>query len=117
MPIGRWIASFGYASLNWCWLVVYIWLVSWLVVALVSVIGGFLIKRRLLLKMLLFGIGFAFVPLILHAYLYSNFPSFADYVQRIVIVGVSVSCALLGHMWGSSIRRTSQPSSAGVTGN
>jgi hypothetical protein len=97
MPIARWVASFGHDSLDWWWLIVHIWLVSWLVVALVSVIGGRYIKRHLLLDMLLFGVGAAFVPLALHAYLYSSVPSFADYVQHAFIVGVAVVCGLLSH--------------------
>lgn len=108
MPVGHWIASFGYEIFNWCWLLVYIWFVSWLIVALVSVIAGLFIKCRLLLNMLLFGVGFAFVPLILDAYLFSHFPSLADTVQRIVIVSIAVLCGLLSHMWGSRIRHNSQ---------
>lgn len=96
IPIARWIASSGSENLNWCWLVVYIWLVSWLVVALVSVIGGLFIKRRLFLDMLLFGTGFTFVPLALHSYLFSSVPSFADYVQHVVIIGIAVFGGFLG---------------------
>jgi hypothetical protein len=117
IPIGRWIALFGSTSLDWGWLLVYIWLVSWLIVALVSVIGGLFIRRNLLRSMLLFGVGFAFVPLILNAYLYSIFPGFADYVQHIVVVGVAVLCGLLGQMLGSRIRRASQQPPPGLSGN
>ena len=100
LPVGRWIDSFGNHSLDWCWLIVDIWLVSWLIVASVSVIGGFFIKRHLLLNILLFGFGFAFVPLVLHAYLYSHIPTFLDYVQHVIIVGVAVICGLLSHRFG-----------------
>ena len=117
MPVGHWIASFGYVILDRCWLLVYIWSLSWLIVALVSVLGGILIKRHHLLKMALFGAGFAFVPLIIWAYINSSFPILADYLQHIVIVGVAVLGGLLGHMWNSSVRRTSQPGSTGVIGN
>jgi hypothetical protein len=97
MPLGRWLDSFGNKSLDWCWLIVDIWLVSWFIVALVSTIGGFFIKRHLLLNMLLFGIGFAFVPLALQAYLYSHIPNFFDFEQCIIVVGVAVVFGFLSH--------------------
>jgi len=96
-PVVRWVASFGNNRLDYCWLIVDIWLVSWLIVALVSIIGGLFIKRHLLLNVLLFGISFAFVPLALHAYLYSRVPKLLDYEQHIIIVGVAVVCGLLSN--------------------
>jgi hypothetical protein len=97
LPLGRWLDSFGHKSLDWCWLIVDVWLMSWLIAALVSVVGGFFIKRHVLSGILLFGIGFAFVPLILHAYLYSHIPTFLDYVQHIIIFGIAVICGFLSH--------------------
>jgi hypothetical protein len=115
MPIGHWVASFGYESLSWCWLLVYIWFVSWLIVALVSVIGGIVIKSRPLLNMFLFGVGFAFAPLALYAYLVSRVPNLADYIQHLVIVGIAVLCASLGHQCGVRFRRASQRRSQSMT--
>jgi hypothetical protein len=97
LPLGHWLDSFGHKSLDWCWLIVDVWLMSWLIAAFVSVIGGFFIKRHVLSSILLFGIGFAFVPLILHAYLYSHIPTFLDYVQHIIIFGVAGMCGFLSH--------------------
>jgi hypothetical protein len=97
MPVVRWIASFGNESLDWIWLILNTQLMSWLVVALVSVIGGFFIKRHLLFNMLLFGIGFTFVPLALHAYLYSSVTTLLNYEMCIIIVGIAVICGHLSH--------------------
>jgi hypothetical protein len=97
LPIGHWLDSFGVKSLDWCWLVVDIWLVSWLIVAVVSIIGGLLIKRHFLSSILFFGIGFAFVPLVLHAYLHSHIPTFADYWQHVIIFCIAVVCGILSH--------------------
>ena len=114
MPIGRWVASFGYKSLDWCWLLVYIWLVSWLIVVFVSIIGGLFLKRRPLLNVLLFGLGFAFVPLALDAYLNSFAPNFADYVQHLAIVGIAVVAGFLCQKCGVHMRRGSEKHPQGM---
>jgi hypothetical protein len=99
-PVTRWLASFAPDTLLKCWLIVYIGIVSWLIVALVGVIGGLFIKRDRLLRVLLFGCGFAYVPLALYAYLNSYAPTFADYLQHTLIVGIAVMCAHYGRRCG-----------------
>jgi hypothetical protein len=101
IPLGRWLDSFGNKSLEWCWFIINIWLMSWLVIGLVSVIGALFIKHRFLMNILLFGAGFAFVPLVLHAYLCSRIPTLADYVQHVIIIGIAVVCGLLCHRFQS----------------
>ena len=57
LPVGRWLDSFGIKGLDWCWLVVDIWLVSWLIAVLVSIIGGLYIRHQFSRSIVLFGVG------------------------------------------------------------
>ena len=99
-PVMRWLATHGWKHFERIWLAIYLYGMSWLIAAVVSIVGGFFVKRHLFLNMLLFGIGFAFVPLALWAYLYSSVPVFACYVDHGVIVGIAIICGLLSHRFG-----------------
>jgi hypothetical protein len=103
LPLGHWLDSFGSKSLNWCWLTVDVWLVSWLFVAAVSIVGGRFIRHYFLSCILLFGAGFAFVPLVLYSYLYSHIPTFADYWQHGIIFCIAVVCGIWSHSTGASL--------------
>jgi hypothetical protein len=108
LPVGRWLDSFGIKSLDWYWLVVDIWLVSWVIAALVSIIGGLYIRHQFLRRMVLFGVGFAFVPLAVHSYLYSHVPTFADYWQHAIIFAIILVSGFVSHRWN----RTMPPNTA-----
>ncbi len=46
---------------------------------------------------MLFGLGFAFVPLALYAYLNSYVPCFGDVARHTVLIALAVLCGLLSH--------------------
>src|ERR1022692_1205485 len=94
-PVADWFVSLGHTTLANYWGMVWGHLTSWLVIAVVGILGGIFIKRRLVLDLVLFGIGFAFVPLALSACLYSYVPSFGSCVQHVVLIALAVVCGLL----------------------
>jgi len=96
-PVGDWFVSHGHKTLANCWGMLWLHLTSLLVIAVVGVLGGIFIKRRLVLDLVLFGMGFAFVPLVLSAYLYAYVPSFGNCVEHVVLIGLAVVCGLLSH--------------------
>ena len=99
LPVSRWLDSFGIKSLVWCWLLVDVWLVSWLIGASVSIIGGLYTRRQFARSMMLFGLGFAFVPLAIYSCLYSHIPTFADYWQHAIIFAIILACGFVSHQW------------------
>jgi|GEM_PF-7052869 len=104
-PVADWFVSLGHKSLADYWDMLWLHLTSLLVIAVAGVLGGIFIKRRLVLDLVLFGMGFAFIPLVLSAYLYSYVPSLVNCVQHIVIVGLAVVCGLLSHRFIRSRHR------------
>jgi hypothetical protein len=97
LPLGHWIDSFDSKNLDLCWLIVDAWLVTWIFVAVVSIVGGRFIRHNFLSRILLFGAGFAFVPFVLHAYLNSHIPVFADYWQHGIVFCIAVVFGILSH--------------------
>ena len=64
---------------------------TWFLVVVASVLGGFFIKRRLMLFLVLFGAGFAYVyPVIYYYFNELSLPSIHEFVQRTIIVGLAV---------------------------
>ena len=97
LPLGHWLDSFDSKSLDLSWLIVDAWLVSWLLVATLSILGGRFIRHHFMSCLLAFGAGFAFVPLVLRAYLYSHIPTFADYWQHGIIFFIAIVCGIWSH--------------------
>ena len=95
LPISHWLYSHGGDTMDKCWFILWTNVTSWFLVAVVSVIGCLFIKRCLVLNLMLFGFGFAFVPLVICAYLYSQVPSFNNVVQHAISIGLALLCGLL----------------------
>jgi hypothetical protein len=103
MPIAHWLNSHGGNMMVKCWFILWVNLTNWFLVATGGILGGLFIKRCLVLNLLLFGVGFAFVPLAFYAYLNSYVPSFGDVARHAVLIALAVLCGLLSH------RRAQQP--------
>jgi len=94
-PVAHWLQSRGYETLADYWGVVWLHLVSWLVVVVAGMLAGLFLRRRLVLDLIAFGIGFAFVPLAISAYFYSYVPSIHSWIYHVAVVVVLITCGVL----------------------
>jgi hypothetical protein len=99
IPVARWFHSHGDNTMVKCWFIFWVNVPNWFLVAMVGILGGLLIKRCLVLNLLLFGFGFALVPLALYAYLNSYVPTFGDVARHAVLIALAVLCGLLSYRW------------------
>ena len=97
MPVAHWLDLHSGNTMVKCWFILWVNVVNWFLVAMVGILGGLFIKRCLVLNLMLFGFGFAFVPFFLYAYLYSYIPSFGDVARHAVLIVLAVLCGLLSH--------------------
>ena len=104
MPVAHWLDSLGGDTLVKCWFVLWSNAIGWFLAALVGILGGLFVGRHLARYLLLFGVGFAFVPLALYSYLYSAMPLFSSVVWH----AISIVLVVLGGMLS---RRRRQPPS------
>jgi len=97
LPIGHWLDSHGSKAMVWCWFVLWINVTSWSLAIVAGILTGLFTKHHLVLHLLLFGFGFAFVPLVLYAYLHSQIPSFGNVVQHTISIGLAIFSGLVSH--------------------
>jgi hypothetical protein len=81
-------------SVTWQWLAVWINIPGWVTAAVAGVLGGLFTKSPPALALTLFGVCFAFTPLVLYAYFYSEMPSLENISQHAVSIPLAVFCGL-----------------------
>ena len=95
LRVGHWLDLHGGGWMVKCWFILWINVVSWFLAAVIGVLGGLFSKHCLVLNLMLFGFGFAFVPLVVYAYLNSQDPSVGNVVQHSISIGLAVLCGQL----------------------
>ena len=100
VPLPFWYGS-GFArsfSHSPFWSVIWSNFPTWVLVVVTSVLAGLFIKHRLMLFLVLFGVGFAYVPsIVFHYFNELTLPSVHELVQRTVIVGLAVLGGFVSH--------------------
>jgi hypothetical protein len=80
---------------NRSWYVLWINAPEWLVAAAIGASAGIFIKRHLVTRLLLFGLGFAFAPPAIYWYLNSNTPTLRGVAGDAVCIPILIWCALI----------------------
>jgi hypothetical protein len=112
LPIGHWLDSHGGDTLVKCWFVLWVNATAWFLAAAVGFFAGRFVKRQLVRCLLAFGIGFAFVPIAIDGYLYSDIPRISGVAWHVVSLAVVVLCGLLFHRPTQSPNQTLQATAA-----
>jgi hypothetical protein len=81
-------------SVTWQWLALWFNAPSWVTAGVVGILGGLFTKSPPALALTLFGICFAFTPLVLYAYFQSEMPSLENISQHAVSIPLAVFCGL-----------------------
>jgi hypothetical protein len=97
LPIGHWLDGHGGKAFVWFWFILWLNIASWSLAAVIGVLIGLFTGHRLLLNLVLFGLGFAVVPLALFAYLDSTIPSAGNITQGAVAIALVLLGGLLSH--------------------
>jgi hypothetical protein len=96
-PVAHWLDSVGGDTMVKCWFVLWSNAICWFLAAIVGILGGVFVERHLMRNLLLFGVGFAFVPLALYSYLYSAVPVFSSVVWHAVSIILVMLGGILSH--------------------
>jgi hypothetical protein len=79
---------------------------TWFLVVVTCAIGGLVFKHRLMLFLVLFGVGFAYMPSVIwHYFNQLALPSVNELVQRTIIVGVAVLSGFVSHRFAHADAR------------
>lgn len=93
LPVVRHFDSSN-GSVTWQWLALWLNAPGWVTAAMVAILGGWFAKSPPALALTLFGVCFAFTPLVLYAYFYSEMPSLENISQHAVSIPLAVFCGL-----------------------
>jgi uncharacterized protein YacL len=63
-PIADWLVLHGFPALAGYWVLIWLHLPDWFIASVISICGGFCIRRQPIVSLLMFGFGFIVIPLL-----------------------------------------------------
>ncbi len=97
LPVSRWLDPHDSEAIFQFWIILWLNAVPWILAAVAGVIRGLFEEDHLLSHLVLFGLGFVFVPLALFAYLNSRVPGFDIVAEHTPSIGLAIFFGLLSH--------------------
>ena len=92
-----WLVTSTSDVVLWIWFVLWSNAPRWCAVAIIGILRGRFTQADLVVHLLLFGLGFALLPLAFYIYSHSALPSFNIIAQHVISIGLIIVFGLVSH--------------------